>query len=93
MIYIYIYFQPVNTPKPINNPMRPNKKKPKSKGHWDKVPCHIEIDINPIWSDGKCHSGWKLSIDGEEVLCKFFKIELPERAVTLYLTLWKSMLA
>lgn len=63
---------------PYNKEAMQGKIKPKSKGHWDKVPCHIEIDINPIRSDGKCHSGWKLSIDGEEVFCKSFKIELPE---------------
>ena len=82
LIYI-IFRRKVETKKfktilPYDKETMQGKIKPKSKGHWDKVPCHIEIDINPIRSDGKCHSGWKLSIDGEEVFCKSFKIELPE---------------
>lgn len=82
MIYI-AFWEKVKTRQfktivPYNKEAMQGKIKPKSKGHWDKVPCHIEIDINPIRSDGKCHSGWKLSIDGEEVFCKSFKIELPE---------------
>ena len=75
---IYIYYRQLKTQKPYNDVMKYGETKPASKGRWDNAPCHIEIDINPLDPDGTCRSGWKLFINGKEVFCKSFKIELPE---------------